>query len=166
MESKKIDLCKIKVVMFDFDDTLAIHKDKDYIKHRNQNEDHFLNYYANAYLNPKFFYETIEPCSILESLQKFIKTCEANDIKMYCVTGARFSFHLKAKQSFVHKYYSHRIEVISAGSQELKCDAVKIIARINNCRLDEMLFIDDIEDNMIRFKNMGIYALLPEEIDK
>ena len=50
---------------------------------------------------------------------------------MYCVSGMKFSFHLKAKENFVHKYYSNDIEVISARSQELKCDAVKIIKRIN-----------------------------------
>ena len=39
MKRKKIDLhnIKIKVEIFDFDDTLAIHKNKDYIKHRNEN---------------------------------------------------------------------------------------------------------------------------------
>lgn len=127
MGNKNIDLDSIKVVIFDFDDTLAIHKDKNYIKHRNQNEDNLLNYYLNAYLNPKTFYETIEPCLILESLQKLIKICEANNIKMYCVSGMKFSFHLKAKQHFIHKYYSDNIEVISTRSQELKCDAVIIL---------------------------------------
>ncbi len=156
----------IKVVIFDFDDTLAIHKDKNYIKRRNQNKDNLLNYYLNAYLNPESFYEIIEPCFPEESLQKFIKICEAKDIKMYCVSGMKFSFHLKAKQYFVQKYYSNNIEVLSAGSQELKCDAVEIIRRINDCKLSEILFIDDMKENIIRFNHMGIYALLPEKIDK
>ena len=38
----------IKVVIFDFDDTLAIHKDKDYLKHRNESEDRRLSYYLNG----------------------------------------------------------------------------------------------------------------------
>lgn len=33
----KISLNNIKVAIFDFDDTLAIHKDVDYLKHRNEN---------------------------------------------------------------------------------------------------------------------------------
>lgn len=166
MRNKKINLDKIKVVIFDFDDTLAIHEDKDYIKHRNQNEDNLLNYYLNAYLNPKSFYENIEPCLPLESLQKIVKFCDRNDIKMYCVSGMKFSFNLKAIQYFIHKYYSDNIEVISARSQELKCDAVKIIAHINKCNLNEILFIDDIKDNIVRFNNIEINALLPEEVDK
>ena len=73
LENKKIDLSSIKVAIFDFDDTLAIHKDKDYLKHRNENEENLLNYYLNAYLNPESFYETIESCSICDSLQNLIK---------------------------------------------------------------------------------------------
>ena len=53
----KISLKNIKVAIFDFDDTLAIHKDVDYQKHRNENEEKLLNYYLNAYLNPEKFYE-------------------------------------------------------------------------------------------------------------
>lgn len=163
VENKKIDLSSIKVAIFDFDDTLAIHKDKDYLKHRNENEEHLLNYYLNAYLNPGSFYETIEPCSICDSLQNLIKNFETKGVKMYCVSGMKFSFHLKAKENFVHKYYSNDIEVISARSQESKCDAVKIIKRINNCDLNEILFIDDNKENIIRFNNMGINAYTPKE---
>ena len=52
----KISLSNIKIAIFDFDDTLAIHKDKDYIKHRNENEESLLSYYLDAYLNPEKFY--------------------------------------------------------------------------------------------------------------
>ena len=60
----KINLSNIKVAIFDFDDTLAIHKDKDYQKHRNESEEKLQNYYLNAYLVPEKFYEIIEPCNM------------------------------------------------------------------------------------------------------
>lgn len=166
MKNKKIDLNNIKVAIFDFDDTLAIHKDKDFLKHKNENEENFLNYYLNAYLNPDSFYETIEPCIMSDSLYKLISFFKNNDVKIYCVSGMRFSFHLKAKENFVHKYYGDNIEVISTRSQELKVEAVKIIKRINDCNLNEILFVDDIKENIIRFNNMGIHALLPNEVDE
>ena len=62
---------------------------------------------------------------------------------MYCLSGMKFSFHLKAKQNFINKYYGDDIEVLSSSTQDLKLDGVKIIQRINNCNLDEMIFIDD-----------------------
>ena len=117
-------------------------------------------------MDPNTLYDTIEPCSISNSLHKFVEICEEKGIKMYCVSGMKFSFHLKAKEYFVHKYYSENIEVISSRSQEFKCDAVKIIQRVSKCKLSEILFIDDIKENVIRFSNVGIYGLLPEEIEQ
>ena len=161
----KISLNNIKVAIFDFDDTLAIHKDVDYQKHRNENEEKLLNYYLNAYLNPEKFYEIIEPCDMSESILKLINTLRKNNVKIYCVSGMKFSFHLKAKSYFVHKYYGDDIEVISTRNQELKIDAAKIISKVNNCNLDEILFVDDIEENIINFNNVGINAFLPDDVD-
>ena len=161
----KINLNNIKVAIFDFDDTLAIHKDKDYIKHRNENEENLLNYYLNAYLNPNSFYESIEPCNMSKSIFKLINILRKNNVKIYCVSGMKFSFHLKAKEYFVHKYYGNDIEVISTKNQQLKIDAAKIISKINNCNLNEVLFVDDIEENIINFDKIGINALLPGDVD-
>lgn len=155
----------IKVAIFDFDDTLAIHKDKDYSKKRENDEEYYLNYYLNAYLNPLDFYEKIELCKINPSILKLIKILEKRNVKIYCVTGMRFSFHFKAKENFVHKYYSNNIEVISCKDQKLKIDAIKIIKRINNCNLNEILFVDDLEENIKRFNNIGINALLAHEVE-
>lgn len=165
MENKTIDIDNIKVAIFDFDDTLAIHKDKNYLKRRYENEDNYLNYYLKAYLNPNCFYETIEPCDISASIYKLINILKNKGVKIYCVSGMKYSFHLKAKEHFVHKYYDENIEVFTAGTQELKCNAIKIIQRINNCSLNEMLFVDDIKENIVMFNNMGIHALLPSEVD-
>jgi len=44
-------------------------------------------------------------------------------------------------------------------------DAAKIISKVNNCNLNEVLFVDDIEENIINFNNVGINVLLPNNID-
>lgn len=162
---KKINLDNIKVAIFDFDDTLAIHKDKNYIEHRNENEENLLNYYLSAYLNPNSFYDSIEPCDISKSIFKLITILRKNNVKLYCVSGMKFSFHFKAKENFVHKYYGNDIEMISAKNQELKVEAAKIISKINNCNLNEILFIDDIVKNINTFNKIGINALLLDDID-
>lgn len=162
---KKINLDNIKVAIFDFDDTLAIHKDKNYIEQRNENEKNLLNYYLSAYLNPNSFYDSIEPCDISKSIFKLITILRKNNVKLYCVSGMKFSFHFKAKENFVHKYYGNDIEMISAKNQELKVEAAKIISKINNCNLNEILFIDDIVKNITIFNKIGINALLPDDID-
>lgn len=84
---------------------------------------------------------------------------------MYCLSGMKFSFHLKAKQNFVNKHYGNDIEVISAGTQELKVDGVKIIQRFNKCKLDEILFIDDREDVVDLLNKNGIKSILVNNIE-
>ena len=161
----KISLSNIKVAIFDFDNTLAIHKDKDYQKHRNESEEKLQNYYLNAYLAPEKFYEIIEPCNISEPIFKLINILRKNNVKIYCVSGMKFSFHLRAKEYFVHKYYGNDIEVISTSNQQLKIDAAKIISKVNNCNLNEILFVDEIKENIINFNKTGINAILPDEVE-
>ena len=165
MKIENINLENIKVVIFDFDDTLAIHKDKDYSKHRRESEDKYLSYYLNAYKNPESFYEDIEPCIKSEVLYNFIINLRSKDIKMYCLSGMKFSFHLKAKQSFINKYYGDDIEVISTASQELKTNGVKIIQKFNDCELEEILFIDDRSDVVNLLNSNGIKSILVKDIE-
>ena len=165
MKIKKINLDNIKVVIFDFDDTLAIHKNKDYSKHRSESEDKYISYYYNAYQNPQNFYEDIEPCMKSEILYNFITNLRSKGIKMYCLSGMKSSFHLKAKQFFVNKYYGDDIEVISVCFQDLKLTGVKIIQKINDCMLEEILFIDDRSDVIDLLNNNGINSILVNEIE-
>ena len=84
---------------------------------------------------------------------------------MYCLSGMRFSFHLKAKQCFVNKYYGDDIEVIATASQELKLDGVKIIQKLNDCKLEEILFIDDRNDVINLLNSKGINSILVKNIE-
>ena len=156
---QNINLSSLKVVIFDFDDTLAIHRDKDFDIHRNENEDKRLGYYLNAYENPDTFYEEIEPCDRSESLYNFINELRKNNIKMYALSGMKFSFHFKAKENFINKHYGNDIELISAGSQQLKLDGIKILQKHNKCALNEILFVEDLEDTINYLKNNGINVI-------
>ena len=157
-----IDLDNIRVVIFD----LAIHKDKDFSKHRRESEEKFLSFYENAYKNPSCFYEQIEPCIRSEKLYNFISVLRNKKIKMYCLSGMKFSFHLRAKQIFINKYYGEDIEVISTSSQELKLTGVKIIQRLNNCKLNEILFIDDRQDVIELLNKNEVKAMLADNIEQ
>lgn len=45
MKDINVNLDNIKVAIFDFDDTLAIHKDREFLKHRAENEETYLNFF-------------------------------------------------------------------------------------------------------------------------
>lgn len=153
------NLDNIKVVIFDFDGTLAIHRDKDFVNHRNESEDKRLNYYSNAYQNPNSFFEDIELCDKSEVLYNMIEELRNKNIKMYCLSGMKFSFHFNAKKNFINKNYGNDIELISVGTQQLKLDGIKIISKVNGCNLNEILFIEDLEDTVNYLKSNGVNAI-------
>ena len=159
-----MNLDKIKIVIFDFDGTLAIHRDKDFVKHRNESEDKRLNYYANAYQNPNNFFEDIELCDRSEVLYNLIEELRNKNIKMYCLSGMKFSFHFNAKKNFINKNYGNDIELVSVGTQELKLDGIKIISKVNGCNLNEVLFIEDLEDTVNYLKSNGINVINVNDI--
>ena len=78
---------------------------------------------------------------------------------MYCLSGMKFTFHLAANQAFINKYYGEDIKIFATSSQELKVKGVKILKKINNCSLDEVLFIDDKQDIIELLINNGIKAI-------
>lgn len=165
MKLSDMDLSNIKLVIFDFDDTLAIHKDRDFMKkHFENGQDSKNNYYFGAYTNPDSFYDNIEPCEKSEALYRLTLLLRERDIKMYCLSGMKFSFHLKAKQAFVDEHYGKGIEVISAASQELKLQGVKILQKVINCKENEILFIDDRQSVIELLRENGIKGLLADEI--
>ncbi len=161
---QNINLENIKIVIFDFDNTLAMHKDKDFIIHRESSEDNYLGYYLNAYQNPENFYDDIEVCEKSDVLYSLVGELRKRNIKMYCMSAMKFSFHLKAKQNFVNKHYGDDIEVISVASWERKVLGVKIIQRFNKCKLDEILFIDDSQDVINSLRENGIKAILVDDV--
>ena len=83
---------------------------------------------------------------------------------MYCISGMKFSFHLKAKQAFLDKYYGNGIEVISAASQELKLQGIKVLQKVNNCELNEVMFVDDRQSVIDLLVSGGVKGILIDDI--
>ena len=155
---KKLE--NIKLAMFDFDDTLAFHKDRDYRGHRKNDNSYFI----EAYKYPEEFYEKIQPCVAPESMKNLVEYLRKNNIPMYCVSGMRFSIHFKAKEKFVHKHYGKDIKLISASSQERKIDVVDILKQIHQCSNENILFVDDNEKIIDKMKDIGIFAITPDDV--
>ena len=114
----------IRVAIFDFDDTLAIHRDNNYVENRKADED---GYFLKAYENPQDFFENIEPCITNTDMENLVCYCRNENIPMFCVTGMRFSLHMPAKAAFIQKHYGDDIELIMSAGQERKTDVVRII---------------------------------------
>ena len=154
-----MNLSDIKVAAFDFDDTLAVHKDKDYVAHRKAlNED---NYFKMAYLYPNDFYESIETCVAPLEMQSCISYLRSlSTIKLYCVSGMKHTLHFKAKETFIHRHYGLDIELIAAGSQERKAAVLRVLQSVYDCRADEVLFVDDQQSIVDLLCKHGFSAIL------
>jgi len=159
----KLDLTNIKIAVFDFDDTLAKHKNENYLKTRQSNKD---NYYLQAYMHPDIFYKEIEPCIAPANLKLLINYCKELGVKVFCISGMRYSLHKQAKEVFLHENYNKDIEFIQVSSQLLKIDAIRVLLKANSLNWNNILFVDDMEENVEMVRELGGNALLPNEANE
>lgn len=150
----------IRLAIFDFDDTLAIHKNSDYVKTRGKDDDE---YFLEAFINPEIFYESIEPCEPSKDMMDLIYYCRLNDIKMYVLSGMRFSLHSEAKKTFVNKHYGD-IDFLMASSQEKKEDVIRILKKAYDLDYKNILFIDDMKENVDKMKELGVQSFHVSEV--
>ena len=162
MKPNGINLDSIKVAVFDFDETLALHKDKEYTKHRDESDESFANFFIRAYTRPEGFYDTVEPCEKSEELDSLICKLRAKGAKLYCLSGMKYSFHFEAKKAFVWEHYGKDIEMLFASSQDRKLRCVKVLAKMNNCDLCNVLFVDDRRDVIDLLQENGVQTILAE----
>ena len=156
-----ISLNDIKVAAFDFDNTLAIHREKKFMSSRAGDED---SYFLGAYADPEHFYDVEEPCTENEELKKLISLCRERGIAMYCVTGMRTTMNCKAKDCYIRKHYGEGIEVIATAGQERKKDVVRILTRHLQIKPEEMLFVDDLEATLDMLKETGVRGVHVSQI--
>lgn len=74
------------------------------------------------------------------------------------------SLHFAAKQSFINKHYGNDIELLSVSTQEGKVDVIKILQQTFNCKSEEILFVDDLQEVVDLMKEQGYMALLESEV--
>ncbi len=154
----RIHLVNIQLAIFDFDDTLALHKDPAY------SYDKKPDYYIQAYSSPEIFYETIEPCDVNNEIKKVIIRCRDNGIPMFCCSAMKFSLHAKTKQNFINNHYGNDIGFIIASTQENKDDVLETMAKAKRIERSRILFIDDDMENIKRIREKGFSAIHVSEV--
>lgn len=152
----------IKVAIFDFDDTLAVHRNRNYVETRKEDED---GYFLKAYENPQVFYETIEPCVADADMKNLVVYCRNEKIPMFCITGMRFSLHMPAKDAFIKKHYGNDIELITSADQGRKADVVRIMMRHFGLKPSQVLFVDDMQATLDLLKyETGVTGIHPSDV--
>ena len=66
---------------------------------------------------------------------------------------------MKAKENFIKSHYGDDIEFIMVSSQEIKNDVLRILCQLNLCEPSNVLFIDDLKENIARANDAGYIAI-------
>lgn len=159
----KIKLPKnLKIAFFDFDNTLALHIDNEYVERlKRYGED---KYYANAFEFPDVFYENIEQCIASVEMVELVNYLRKKGVKLCCLTGMKTSLNAQAKKNFIKNHYGDDFDFYSAGTQSLKRMVVRIIREVNKYKPEEVIFVDDLAENIEMMRNDGVFAILANDV--
>lgn len=148
-----LDIGKLKIVLFDFDDTLCIHSD-----HKSGGDDIY---------NTKIVAEDMSvwgTCEINEQMAQFIKICKTKRIRLGLISITASFCHMDMKQRFVKQMYGIELENFCVGIQEGKLDMLNAIAAAYGYQKDEIAIVDDYWYQLERAADAGFQAYSPMQI--
>ena len=160
---EEIDLTKIRLAVFDFDFTLAEHRNKGYAAYWKE-LDNSRTFFREAYLHPETFYEETEVCTAPEAMRALVAYLRARGAKLICLSAMGQSLHARAKQCFIEKHYGPGFELLISGTHEKKVTALQVLQDALGLQPEELLFVDDLHDNVERANQCGFMGVCAEEV--
>lgn len=137
----------LKVVCFDFDDTLCIHSERvdkgmfKYLCSMHADNDYWKDSEANL------------------QLKLFMDYLHAQGTKM-CLIGGVDSFkEAERKIKWVKENYGYLLENYCVSSQEQKIIELKVLAKVNRLHENQIAIIDDLYPNLEKAESEGFVAL-------
>lgn len=100
------NIAKLKIILFDFDNTLCIHTD-----HTSGNEE----YDSKMVVGDMSVWKN---CQVNEQMALFMNICEEKGIRMGLISTTESFRHMEAKQQFVKRMYGVNLENFCVGTQD------------------------------------------------
>lgn len=150
-----LDLDKIKLAVFDYDDTLCIHQ-------RYLNDSRYRGE-ANSLLILRGEDEW-KDCLPPEFMKKFISICYNKDIDMGLISCTDTYIRAEAKLKWVYDNYGVRMKNYCVGRQDLKIPMLQDLKDAFKLRKEEILFIDDMYLHIDTAHEKGFISCSPAEI--
>ena len=147
---------KLKVVVFDFDDTLCIHA-----QHGSFVEGRTRNYFSSV-MKDHSWWDSIQskPSAALKVLIDFLKERE---IPMYLCSVIESSIHGIRKVEWVAEKYGVTMSNLCVKSPEYKIDACVALADHLNVARESILIVDDYHRVIEWAENAGFQSATPIE---
>lgn len=144
----------IKLILFDFDDTLCIHHKRGYTE-----KDEFE-------LDLRI-YKGKEPWvnhSTNKHMKLFLEECEHKNIKLGLLSVVSNFKHAQAKEKWILENYNIKLENFCVGTDEEKIRQLEIIAKAYELKKEEILIVDDKQSILNEVSLLGFLAWSPMEV--
>ena len=145
----------LKMVLFDFDDTLAIHS------HGHRISDHLMKYMINVHSGSKELWNTSKPNL---QLKQFMDYLAYKNIPMGLISGVHDCKAAERKIEWVKENYGYSLENYCVSSQEQKMIELTTIAEVNGLHESQIALVDDYYENLGNAEKMGFTTFSPMEI--
>lgn len=155
MGSQRNKLENLKMVLFDFDDTLAVHSQGHRIS------DHLMKYMINVHSGSKELWNTSKPNL---QLKKFMDYLTYKNIPMGLISGVHDCKSAERKIEWVKENYGYSLENYCVSSQEQKMIELSTIAEVNGFHESQIALVDDYYENLGNAEKMGFTTFSPMEI--
>ena len=155
MGSQRNKLENLKMVLFDFDDTLAVHSQGHRIS------DHLMKYMINVHSGSKELWNTSKPNL---QLKKFMDFLAHKNIPMGLISGVHDCKAAERKIEWVKENYGYSLENYCVSSQEQKIIELKVLAKVNRLHENQIAIIDDMYPNLEKAESEGFIALSPMQV--
>lgn len=150
-----LDIKKIKIILWDFDDTLCFHSD------HSSPLDEFDTEYNVGVLLGRDVHST---CNMNNTIKRFIDYAKCENKRQGLISGVDCFIHAKNKENWVKEHYGIELENYCVGSQEMKLGMLIAIARAFGYARGEILLVDDAWENLERAADNGFQTASPVEI--
>lgn len=150
-----IELDKVKVALWDFDDTLCIHY------HHGSSKEETHKYNLNVF---KYGTKAWDGCKPSKTMKGFIDVLKEKGIKQGLISATTSAKHMNSKVEWVLENYGIELENYCVSSFEEKLEMMITIADALSIKREEILIIDDYWENLERAANNGFQACSPMEI--
>ena len=147
----------LEMVLFDFDDTLAVHSQGHRIS------DHLMEYLSYIHSGETFPKSWNKSKPNLQ-LKKFMDYLAYKNIPMGLISGVRDCKTAERKIKWVKENYGYLLENYCVSSQEQKIIELKVLAKVNRLHENQIAIIDDLYPNLEKAESEGFVALSPMQI--
>ena len=154
-----VNLRKIKVAFFDYDDTLCVHR------HISVNRPEKSTWDKAILLDVADWYSHPEYCVPQPAIQEFVTKLKGHGVKCHCLTWSNTNQLERARRKFLDENYNEAFDKIYiVGSREYKIDILENYVGLLHFKRDEILLVEDHPDTIYEARSKGFNALTVSEI--